>query len=138
MPQHTAHDFVATVRRITEGGAHAALDLVGGPGFPATLEALRERGRLVLVGLTAGLRADLDLSLILRRRLRIEGTALRTRGRAEKAALAAAFREAVLPLFERGTVRPVLDRTVPFERVAEAHAYMESNAGFGKIVVEVP
>lgn len=134
----TAPDFVATVRRITEGGAHAALDLIGGPRFPVTLEALRERGRLVLVGLTAGARADVDLSLILRRRLRIEGTALRTRGASEKAALAAAFHEAVLPLFERGALRPVLDRIMPLERVAEAHAYMESNAGFGKIVVEVP
>jgi NADPH:quinone reductase-like Zn-dependent oxidoreductase len=91
----------------------------------------------MLVGLTAGARAEVELSLILRRRLRIEGTTLRTRGHAEKAALAAAFRQAVLPLFERGTLRPVLDRTVPLERVAEAHAYMETNASFGKIVVEV-
>lgn len=133
----TAGDFAAAVRRATDGGAHAVLDLVGGPGFRATLEAMRERGRLLLVGLTAGARAEVDLSLILRRRLRIEGTTLRTRGHSEKAALAAAFRQAVLPLFERGTLRPVLDRTVPLERVAEAHAYMESNAGFGKIVVEV-
>jgi NADPH:quinone reductase-like Zn-dependent oxidoreductase len=133
----TAGDFAAAVRHATDGGAHAVLDLVGGPGFRATLEAMRERGRLILVGLTAGLRADVDLSVILRRRLRIEGTTLRARGHAEKAALAAAFREAVLPLFERGAVRPVLDRTVTLERVAEAHAYMETNLSFGKIVVEV-
>jgi NADPH2:quinone reductase len=131
-------DFAAEVRRITGGGAHAALDLVGGPLLPTTLAALRERGRHVLVGLTGGARAEVDLSVILRRRLRIEGTVLRTRSRAEKAALTAAFREAVLPLFARGALRPVLDRTMPFERVADAHAYMESNASFGKIVVEVP
>jgi NADPH:quinone reductase len=134
----TPDDLRRAVRAATGTGVHAAVDLIGGPLFPVTLEVLRECGRLILVGLTAGARAEVDLGVILRKRLRVEGTVLRTRTREEKTALAAAFREAVLPLFERGALQPVLDRTVPLERVAEAHQRMEANETFGKIVVEIP
>jgi NADPH:quinone reductase-like Zn-dependent oxidoreductase len=114
------------------------VDLVGGVLFPRTLEALRRGGRLVLVGLTAGRRADLDLGLVLSRRLRIEGTVLRSRSPAEKDALVGRVRAAVLPLLERRTVKPVIDRVWPFDRVEEAHGAMTANVNFGKIVVEVP
>ena len=134
----TPDDLRRSVRAATGTGVHAAVDLIGGPLFPVTLEVLRDRGRLILVGLTAGARAEVDLGVILRKRLRVEGTVLRTRDRVEKAALAAAFRAAVLPLFERGILQPVLDRTLPLERVAEAHARLEANENFGKVVVEVP
>ena len=134
----TAEELRRAVAAATESGVHAALDLIGGPLFPVTLELLRERGRLMLIGLAAGARAEVDLGVILRKRLRVEGTALRTRAASEKAALVAAFREAVVPLLERGVVRPVLDRAVPLEQVAGAHACMEGNENFGKIVVEIP
>jgi NADPH:quinone reductase-like Zn-dependent oxidoreductase len=132
-------DFVAMTREATGGGgADAAIDLVGGSTLPRTLEALRERGRLVLVGLTGGATATLDLAVFLRRRLRIEGTVLRARSRAEKAAAVAAFAADVLPLLASGAVRPVIHRVFPFAEVAEAHRVMEANLNFGKLVVEVP
>ena len=130
-------DWPATVRNMVPGGVHAALDLVGGDLFPMTLESLRERGRLVLVGLTAGRDVRLDLSVILHRRLRIEGTVLRSRSDDEKADLIRSFRERVLPAFETGALRPVVDRVYGFEQVADAHRRMEANESFGKIVVEV-
>jgi putative PIG3 family NAD(P)H quinone oxidoreductase len=130
-------DFVEPVRRATAGGAHAAVDLVGGPLLSRTLEALRPRGRLVLVGLTAGGRADVDLGLVLRHRLRLEGTVLRSRPADEKADLVRRFAGGVLPLLAAGTVRPVVDRVWPFDGVEEALATMAANRNFGKLVVEI-
>ena len=129
--------FVDEVRRVTGGGAHAAVDLVGGSLFPRTLEALRPRGRLVLVGLTAGRTAEVDLGLVLRHRLRVEGTVLRSRPDEEKDDLVARFVQAVLPLLEARTVRPVVERVWPFADVEQAHAMMAADANFGKLVVEV-
>jgi putative PIG3 family NAD(P)H quinone oxidoreductase len=132
-------DFVAMTREVTGGaGADAAIDLVGGTQVSRTLAALRERGRLVLVGLTGGTTAELDLGLVLRRRLRLEGTVLRARSRTEKAAAVSAFAGDVLPLLASGAIRPVVDRVFPFDAIAEAHRLMEANATFGKLVVEVP
>jgi putative PIG3 family NAD(P)H quinone oxidoreductase len=130
-------EFVGAVRRVTAGGADAALDLLGGSLFPRTLEALRPLGRLVLVGLTAGRKAELDLGLVLRHRLRLEGTVLRSRSVEEKAVLVRRFADAVLPLLKGGTVRPVVDRVWPFEGVEEAHAAMAADRSFGKLVIEV-
>ena len=133
----TADELVPTVRRITGDGANAAVDLVGGVMFPATLEALALRGRLVLVGITAGPKAEVNLAVLLRRRLRIEGTVLRSRSTEEKSHITASFREQVLPLLADKRVEPVIDRIFPFSEVAAAHSHMESNSGFGKIVVEI-
>ena len=130
-------DFVAAVRQITGNGVQAALDLIGGAGFLQTLDAMTLKGRVVLIGLTAGSKAEVDLGLVLRKRLRIEGTMLRSRSADEKSQLTATFREAVMPLFAEGRVRPVVDRVFPFAEVAEAHAYVERNESLGKVVVLV-
>ena len=132
-----AGPFGDEVRRVTGGGAHAAVDLIGGSLFPRTLEALRPGGRLVLVGLTAGRTAEVDLGLVLRHRLRVEGTVLRSRPAAEKDELVARFARAVLPLLEAGTVRPVVERAWSFGELESAHAMMAADANFGKLVVEV-
>jgi putative PIG3 family NAD(P)H quinone oxidoreductase len=133
----TVPELVADVRRATGDGAHAAVDLVGGALFARTLEMLRPRGRLVLVGLTAGRTAHVDLSLILRHRLRVEGTVLRSRPDEEKSDLMAGFRASVLPLLEARAVRPIVDRVFPFADVEAAHAAMAADQNFGKLVVEV-
>lgn len=130
-------DLRAAVARIAEGGVHAAVDLIGGEHFPATLASLRRRGRLVLVGLTAGRQVEVDLAVILRNRLRIEGTVLRSRSDAEKAAVVRSVREQVLPHFAEGRLRPMVDRVFRFDEVADAHRVMEENANFGKLVVAV-
>lgn len=133
-----AHEpLAAKVARITREGAHAALDLVGGALLAETLQALRPRGRLVLVGLTGGRTAQLDLALVLGRRLRIEGTVLRARPHAEKVELTRGFAREVLPLLRAGSVRPVIDRVLPLGEIQQAHRLMEANATFGKLVVRV-
>jgi putative PIG3 family NAD(P)H quinone oxidoreductase len=129
--------FGDAVVAATDGGVHAVIDLIGGSAFPETLATLRSGGHLVLVGLTAGRNADLDLGLVLRKRLHIEGTVLRPRSRDEKTTAVTAFADDVLPLLAAGTVRPVVHTVFPFDRVADAHRLMGANANVGKIVVEV-
>jgi putative PIG3 family NAD(P)H quinone oxidoreductase len=128
--------WVARVEQETEGeGVNAILDLVGGGYLPDNLRALATRGRLVVVGTVAGGRAELDMGLLLRKRLHLLGTALRTRPLEEKIALAREFSDHVLPLFSSGRIRPVVDRVYPFSEIREAHAQMEENQSFGKIVL---
>lgn len=128
-------DLADAIREVTWDGVNAVVDLVGGDVFKRTLPAVAYRGRVILVGLTAGRSAEVDFGLMLKNRLRIEGTVLRSRPAAEKADLATAFRTVVLPLFESGVVAPVLDRVFPMDRTADAHEYLEANANFGKVVV---
>jgi putative PIG3 family NAD(P)H quinone oxidoreductase len=132
-------DLVESVRRLTGGkGVAAVIDLIGGPEFSTTLRAMAPRGRLIIVGLTAGNKAELDMSLVLRNRLHIMGTVLRSRGRDEKVALTGAFREHTYTSLAGRQLLPVVDRVFPFNQTAAAHSYMESNANFGKVVVTLP
>lgn len=133
-----APEFAAKVRELTQGrGADLVLELVGGTYVPESLSALAEKGRLVLVGLLAGTRADVDLGLVLRRRLRMFGTVLRARPLEEKILAARALDRHLAPLFASGTLKPVVDRVLPLEKAAEAHAYLGANEGFGKVVLTV-
>jgi NADPH2:quinone reductase len=128
--------WAARLDAATEGkGVNAILDLLGGSYLPDSLRALAPRGRLILVGLTAGRRAELDLGTILNKRLRIVGTVLRSRPLEEKISLAREFSERVLPMFEPGHLRPVIDRVFSFSEIREAHRLMESDSNFGKIVL---
>lgn len=137
---HAPHDDLASaVRTATDGcGVNVVLDLIGGAQFPRTLDVTAERGRVMLVGLTAGPVAEVDLTVVLRRRLRIEGTVLRSRSTQEKARAVAGFAADVLPLLAQGAVHPVVHAVLPLAEVVEAHRIMESNLNFGKVVVEVP
>ena len=110
---------------------------MGGEHLPELLGALAVQGRLVLVGLMAGRRAELDLGAILGRRLHVIGSVLRARPRDEKARLIAAFAEFALPRLASGRLRPIVDRTFPFAEVAEAFAALERGGVAGKIVVEM-
>jgi NADPH:quinone reductase len=123
------------VAELGGGGVNAVLDLVGGSYFADNLRVLAPRGRLILVGLVAGSSAQLDLDLVLRKRLHVIGTVLRSRPLEEKIALAREFSETVLPLFSSGKIRPVIDRVFPFEKIQQAHAELEANATFGKVVL---
>ena len=118
-------------------GADVALDLVGGAYLPATVESMATRGRIVLIGLLAGRSAEVNLGTVLTRRITIRGTVLRSRPAVEKAAATAAFAREVLPLLANGRVRPVIDTVLPLERVAEAHALLERNGTFGKVVLKI-
>ncbi len=116
-------------------GVDVVLELVGGTYVPESLASLSEKGRLVLVGLLAGTRAEVDLGLVLRRRLRVFGTVLRARPLEEKILAAQVLERRLAPLFASGVLTPVIDRVLPLERAAEAHASMADNEGFGKIVL---
>jgi putative PIG3 family NAD(P)H quinone oxidoreductase len=129
-------DWPTRVEAETEGeGVSAVLDLLGGGYLPDDLRVLAPRGRAIVVGTVAGGAAELDLGLLLRKRLHLMGTILRTRPLEEKIALAREFSDNVLPLFASGRIRAVVDRSYPFEEVREAHRQMEGNDSFGKIVL---
>ena len=132
----TRGDWAAQVEAaIGTERVHAVLDLVGAGYLEGNLRVLALRGRMVVVGLTAGAVAQFNMGVLLRKRLTIVGTSLRGRPLEEKIELARVFSERMIPFFEKGTLRPVVDRVFPFSEIRAAHELMESNATFGKIVL---
>ncbi len=132
-------DYPKRVRAATGGsGVDLVLDLVAGEWLPPTLDCMAERGRLVLVGLTAGRKVELDLSVILKRRLRLVGSVLRARSVAEKSALVRGFAEFGLPRLADGRLRPVVDRLFPLAEAAQAYAHLEHERPLGKVLLTVP
>jgi NADPH2:quinone reductase len=117
------------------GEVDVVLDLVGGPYLACDVACSRVGARIVVIGLLAGARAELDLGRLLRRRLSIVGTVLRPRRDHEKAAAIAAFSRGVVPLLARGIVRGVTEAVVPLVRAREAYARVAADATFGKIVL---
>lgn len=131
-------DLPRALHEATSGrGVDLVLDLVGGPWLPTHLAALASRGRLVLVGLMAGAKAELDLGLILSRRLTLRGSVLRPRSRAEKATLVTAFDAFAAERLADGRLTPVLDRTLPFAEVAAAYQALAESRALGKVVLAV-
>lgn len=124
------------VRDATDGrGADVILDLVGAPYLARNQAATAVGGRHVVVGVPGGSRAGVDLRLLMVRRARLLGTVLRARSVEEKADLARDFTETVLPGFVDGTLEPAIDRVFPAARAADAHAHMEANRNFGKLIL---
>jgi putative PIG3 family NAD(P)H quinone oxidoreductase len=119
------------------GGANIVLDLLGGAYTGASVALMAPRGRLILLGTLAGPRTDLPLGPVLRGRLSIRGTVLRSRALEEKIAATREFETQVVPLLENGTVKATIDKIFPLDEVRAAHARMESNAGAGKIVLRI-
>ena len=124
------------VREATGGrGVDVILDLVGGPYLSGNLKAIAERGRWIVVGVTGGASAPMDLRALMGRRASITGTVLRARPAEEKMALAREFEARVVPLFEKGVLRPVLERAFAAEQAGEAHGLLEANRTFGKLLL---
>jgi NADPH2:quinone reductase len=112
------------------------IDPLGAPAFMDNLSLLAPRGRLVLLGFLQGSRAEqVELDQILRKRLTVVGTVMRSRPPEERRAVAGEYREHLLPLFERGVLRPVVGDVVPMTEIAAAHDRMERNETFGKVVL---
>jgi putative PIG3 family NAD(P)H quinone oxidoreductase len=129
-------DFVEVVREVTDGhGADVILDNMGAAYLGRNVAALATEGRLVVIGLQGGSKGELDLNALLRKRAAIVATTLRARPVAEKTAICRAVTEHVWPLVADGTIRPVVDTTMPLAEAAEAHRRMESGAHTGKIVL---
>ena len=130
--------FAEEVQTKTDGrGVDVILDLVGGAYLGENLKSLGLKGRLMLVGLTAGRKAEIDLGMALSKRLTLIGTVLRARAFEEKAAAIAEFAAEVVPLLSEGKVTPNVDRVFELEQVREAHEYLESNESFGKVILKI-
>ncbi len=133
---YKSQDFVAEVQRITEGrGVDVVLDMVAGPYVAREVECLAEDGRIVIIAVQGGVKAEFNAALVLRKRLVITGSTLRPRPVAFKAAIAQALREQVWPLLASGAIKPVIHSTFAAVDAAQAHALMESNQHIGKIVL---
>lgn len=135
---YRSEDFAAVVKELTGGkGVDVILDMVAGDYIPREIDCLADDGRIALIALLGGAKAEIDLGQVLRRRLHISGSTLRPRPVAFKAAIARSLRERVWPLFEQCKLKPVIYRSFPLAEAAQAHALMESSTHVGKIVLEV-
>ncbi|WP_406201367.1 NAD(P)H-quinone oxidoreductase [Kitasatospora sp. NBC_01560] len=129
-------DFVEVLREATGGaGADVILDIMGAKYLQRNVDALAVNGRLVIIGLQGGVKGELDLNALLRKRGAVIATNLRGRPLAEKAAIVAAVREHVWPLVESGVVRPVIDRVLPLSGAADGHRALEAGEQVGKVVL---
>lgn len=125
----------AVLAETANRGVDAILDLVGGDYLGENVRCAGQLGRIVVVGLTRGRVAELDMGMVLRKRLTLVGTVLRSRPTAEKAAVARSFMETGLPLLERGEIVPLVHEVLPMEEAARGHALLASNETFGKLVL---
>ena len=134
----TGEDFVEVVLAETEThGADVILDMVGGDYIPRELNALAEEGRIVLIAFQRGMQAQVDLGLIMRRRLTVTGSTLRARDENFKTLVANAVKDKVWPLLESGKLAPVISATFSLAQAGDAHRLMESSKHIGKIILTV-
>jgi putative PIG3 family NAD(P)H quinone oxidoreductase len=132
-------DFVAELRAATEGhGADVILDIMGAAYLERNVDALATGGRLVIIGLQGGRKAELNLGTMLAGRLTIHATTLRARSAAEKAAIVAGVRQQVWPLLDSGAVRPVIHARLPLAQAAEAHRIVTASTHVGKVLLLNP
>lgn len=135
---YKTEDFVAVTKELTGGrGVDVVLDMVAGPYVAREIDCLADDGRIALIALLGGAKAQVDLGQVLRRRLSISGSTLRPRPVAFKAQIAQRLRERVWPLIEAGRIKPVIYKTFPLAEAAQAQALMESSTHVGKIVLQV-
>ena len=135
---YKTEDFAAVVKELTGGkGVDVVLDMVGGDYVAREMACLADDGRIVIIALLGGAKANVDLGQVLRRRLTITGSTLRPRPVAFKAQIARELRERVWPLLEAGRIKPVIYKTFPLEEAAAAHTLMESSTHVGKIMLNV-
>ncbi|CAM4076070.1 Phthiocerol synthesis polyketide synthase type I PpsC [Comamonas aquatilis] len=133
---YKTQDFGAEVLRITQGeGVNVVLDMVAGSYVAREVQCMAADGRLVIIAVQGGVKAEFDAGLVLRKRLTITGSTLRPRSVAFKAAIAQALQRKVWPMLEAGTVRPAIYREFDAADAAAAHALMESSQHTGKIVL---
>lgn len=134
--QQNFDEMLAVADKWTAGrGINVVLDLVGGPYVKASQKLLASRGRMMLVGSLAGASCELDSRFVMSKRLNIRGTVLRARSLEEKILATQAFAAEVVPLFANGVLRPNIDRRFKMADISKAHAHLESNTTFGKVIL---
>jgi NADPH2:quinone reductase len=131
-------DFAEEVKSYTDGkGVNVILDHLGATYLAANMKALSVEGRLMLIGTMGGIKAELNLALMMVKRQRIIGSVLRSRPIEQKGQIAAEFAKTVLPKLADGTIAPLIHVVLPLEEIARAHQMMEESKHFGKIVLQV-
>ncbi|WP_328450390.1 NAD(P)H-quinone oxidoreductase [Streptomyces sp. NBC_00386] len=132
-------DFVEEIERATSGaGADVILDNMGAKYLDRNVRALAVNGRLAIIGMQGGIKAELNIAALLNKRAAVSATSLRARPLSEKAAIVAAVREHVWPLIDSGHVRPVVDRELPMSDAAGAHRVLEESSHIGKVLLVAP
>lgn len=131
-------DFVTEIERLTDGdGVDVVLDFIGAPYLARNLQILKTKGRLLQVGLMGGSTTEIDLGVVMRKRLQIIGSVMRPQSLDEKISITQRFVQRWLPALKEGTLQPVIDSVHPLAQVREAHQYMEANRNFGKIILKI-
>lgn len=131
--------FEDAVSEFTDGrGVDVILDPVAADYFERNIDCLAPRGRLVIIGLLSGMRAELNLAALLRRRLRVIGSVLRSRTNEEKTAITERFKQQTWPWLCEGRIAPVIDRVMSIEEASDAHALLRGNETIGKVVLRIP
>lgn len=129
-------DFVEAIKRATDGrGADVILDVIGAKYLERNVNSLALDGRLVIIGMQGGVKAELDIATLLGKRGSVIATSLRGRTKADKARIVASVREHVWPLIEDGRVRPIVDRTLPLSQASAAHRLLKESAHVGKVLL---
>ncbi len=135
---YRTEDFAERVQSFTQGqGVDVILDMVGKDYFARNLEVLKTRGRLVFIATLSGAQVEVDISRVMRKRLRLIGSVLRARSIDEKQAIRDAFVNRCWRLMQQGRIKPVIDRILPIAEANAAHAIMAANQNIGKIVLTV-
>lgn len=135
--ERSPSDWLTELTAAVPGGVDTVLDVIGGDETNRNLAAVRADGTVVQVGLMGGGSADVNVGMILAKRITWIGTTLRARPLERKLALCQRFTDEVLPLFESGQLRPVIDSRYPLEQIADAHRHVESNATVGKVLIDI-
>ncbi len=131
-------NFAADIQRLTNGaGVHVVIDFIGAPYLEQNLQALALWGRLVFLATMGGAHGDVNLGMLMQKRISLRGVTLRTRTLEEKMAVTRRFAAGVVPLLAKGQVKPVIEQVYPLEEIAEAHRVMGENRNFGKLVLRM-
>ncbi len=135
---HSIDDFEKIILELTASqGVDVIEDFIGGDYFAKNCRILKTGGRLIQVATMSGQKAEIDLRLLMMKRLQIKGSIMRSRSLEEKRAITARFKQRWLPLLQSGNIKPIIDAVFPFDMVQDAHRYMEANKNFGKIVLQM-
>ena len=135
--ERTPSDWLGELADLVPGGVDVVLDVIGGEETDRNLRAVRMDSSIVQVGLMGGGNASVNVGLILSKRITWIGTTLRARPIERKLALSQRFVDEVIPLFDSGALRPVIDSRYGFDDIADAHRHMEANANVGKILIDL-
>ncbi len=131
-------DFAGEVKRLTNGeGVHVVLDFVGAAYMAQNLDALTTWGRMVFLATLGGTQANVNLGLLMGKRIQMRGCTMRTRTLEEKLGVTRRFSTQVLPLLANGSVKPIVEQVYPMHEISEAHKAMAENKNFGKLIVTI-